>query len=98
MPRMKPEDLIRIASLAKIRLTEEEIAKYTKDLNDIVEYAEALKQVNIDNAVPMVSPLNFNTPFRQDVAKDSLTQEQALHAASQVQDGHFRVPRTVSAD
>ena len=96
---MKPEDLVRIASIAKIRLTGEEVERYTKDLNDIVEYAEALKKIDISGVEPMVSPLvGLKTPLRQDAVKPSLTQEQALKGAKYTESGHFKVPKTISGD
>jgi aspartyl-tRNA(Asn)/glutamyl-tRNA(Gln) amidotransferase subunit C len=92
---MKAEDVKRVANLARIRLTDEEITKYTNDLNDIVEYAETLKCVDISGVQPMVSPLTVAIPLRQDVAQPSLGQKATLQAASQTKNGHFKVPRTI---
>jgi aspartyl-tRNA(Asn)/glutamyl-tRNA(Gln) amidotransferase subunit C len=92
---MKHDDLVRVASLARIKLTSEEIEKYTKDLNDIIDNAEALKSINIDGVQPMVSPLSTTMPLRADEALPALGQAATLAAASQVKDGHFRVPRTI---
>lgn len=96
---MQPEDLVKIADLAKIRLTDEEIVRYTKDLNDIVQYAQALKKVNTDGVEPMISPLvGMPTPVRDDLVKASLTQEEALKGALYTEAGHFKVPKTIAGD
>jgi aspartyl-tRNA(Asn)/glutamyl-tRNA(Gln) amidotransferase subunit C len=85
-----------VADLAKIKLTPDEIEKYTKDLNAIVEYAETLKKVDITGVEPMFSPnVHEGTPLRQDAVKVYLTQSEALSGSNEVEAGHFRVPRTV---
>jgi aspartyl-tRNA(Asn)/glutamyl-tRNA(Gln) amidotransferase subunit C len=90
------KDIMYVADLAKIKLDEGEIKKFTSDLNDIVEYAAMLKEVDVTGVEPMYSPnLDEGTPEREDVAKFSLTQSEALAASIYVDNGHFRVPKII---
>jgi aspartyl-tRNA(Asn)/glutamyl-tRNA(Gln) amidotransferase subunit C len=90
------KDIMYTADLAKIKLDEGEIKKFTTDLNDIVEYAAMLKDVDVTGVEPMYSPnLDEGTPEREDIAGGSLTQNKALSASRYVDRGHFRVPKII---
>jgi aspartyl-tRNA(Asn)/glutamyl-tRNA(Gln) amidotransferase subunit C len=89
-------DIAYVADLAKIKLDEGEVKKFTSDLNDIVEYAAMLKEVDVTGVEPMYSPnLTEGTPEREDTVKFSLTQSEALAASQYVDRGHFRVPKII---
>lgn len=90
------DDLMYVKDLAKIELSEDEIARYTSDLDAIVQYAAMLQEVDVTGVDPMYTPiLDTGMPFRQDVAEPGLTQEEALNQAKDVDAGHFRVPKTI---
>jgi len=90
------EDLLKVASIAKINLNEQETEQFTADLNAIVGYAVRLQNVDITGIEPMVSPISGrSTPLKEDIVEPSLSQADALKEASQVEAGHFRVPKTI---
>ena len=94
--RMKREDLLKIAALAKINLNEQEIERFIADLNAIVDYAARLQKADVTNVEPMVYPIFGQiTPFKEDIVMRSLSQADALKEASQTEAGHFRVPKTI---
>ncbi len=94
--RIAREDLLKVAALAKINLNEQEIERYTADLNAIVDYAASLQKVDVTGVEPMVSPIaGQSTPLREDAVMPSLSQADALKEASQIEAGHFRVPKTI---
>ena len=94
--RIKHTDLLKAASLAKINLNEQEIEQYAADLNAIINYAECLKEIDVADIEPMISPImGQSTPMREDLVAPSLSQANALKEASQVEAGHFRVPKTI---
>lgn len=82
----------RIALLARLELTEEEIEKYTKQLNDILLYMEKLNQIDTKNIEPLSHPFFTKTVFREDKVKPSLPQEKAVENAPQSAKGFFKVP------
>ena len=90
------ESLLKVAALAKISLNEQEIERYTTDLNVIVGYAARMQKIDVANVEPMVSPiLGQATPLKEDLVMQSLSQADALKGASQTEAGHFRVPKTI---
>ena len=93
---MKREALLKIADLAKINLNEQETERFVADLNAIVDYAARLQKVDVTDVEPMVYPIFGQiTPLKEDVVMPSLSQADALKEASQIEAGHFRVPKTI---
>jgi len=49
MAKITKEDIIKIADLAKIELTEDEIIKFTKDMDDIIDFVDQLSEVDVSD-------------------------------------------------
>ena len=84
----------RLGWLARIKLTEEEKEKFTKQLNSILDYFETLDEVEAD-VQPTHHVLGLTNVFREDVAKKSISQEDALANAPKKERGYFKGPRIV---
>jgi len=89
------EEVKHIALLARLELNEEEIEKYTRQLNDILMYMEKLNQVDTKNVEPLSHPFFTKTVFRDDLVKPSLSQEKAIENAPEKAKGFFKVPRII---
>ena len=83
-------DIQKYASLARIRLTGEEQAKYQKDLEEILGHVAELTKVNTDGVEPMTGGTELRNVFR----KDALT-ERDVFAPSfpQESNSHLKVPK-----
>ena len=67
---------LKIASLAKLELTEQEIKEYSKYLNNILKWMEELKEVDVSNVQPVTSVTKNNLYEREDTAyKNTVEQE-----------------------
>lgn len=84
-------DVEHIAELAKLALTPDEIEQYRRQLSDILEHFETLKQVDTSSVPPTASVLPLRTVMRADQVRPSLPTEDALANAPDQQDGFFRV-------
>ncbi len=71
-------DVAYIARLAKIELTEEETAKFSDDLNQVLEYVAQLEKWDTDNIEPMYHPLPIYDAVRKDEPGQSLSNDEAL--------------------
>lgn len=89
------EEVERIADLARLGLDEDEIDQFAEELSEVLRYAESLKEVPTDDVEPSIHPTSFVNVLRPDVVRPSLTKEQVLANAPDVEDGHFRVPRVL---
>ncbi|MGQ9873757.1 MAG: Asp-tRNA(Asn)/Glu-tRNA(Gln) amidotransferase subunit GatC [Chloroflexus sp.] len=80
-----------VARLARIALSDEEIALMQAQLSAILDYIEMLQEVDVNNVPPTAQVTGLTTVWRPDVVGEMLTQEQALANAPDQQDGMFRV-------
>ncbi|MNN92319.1 Aspartyl/glutamyl-tRNA(Asn/Gln) amidotransferase subunit C [compost metagenome] len=81
-----------MAKLARLHLSPEEEAKLTEQMNAILQYAEKLNELDTENVKPTTHVLQVSNVMRDDVVKESLSQEEALLNAPEDEDGHFKVP------
>jgi aspartyl-tRNA(Asn)/glutamyl-tRNA(Gln) amidotransferase subunit C len=96
---IKEEDIKKIAKLAHLEITEEEVALYTPQMASIVGYVEQLNELDTENIEPAVGGLTpegeATDTRREDIPQGSLGQELALDQAPTATDGHFRVPKVL---
>ena len=92
-------DVRKVAKLAHLEITDEEIKLYTPQMADIVSYIEQLNELDTDNIEPMLGGLTDEgkktDADRDDSIKTSLGQESALSEAPTAVAGHFQVPKVL---
>ena len=87
---------LKIASLAKLELTEQEIKEYSKYLNNILKWMEELKEVDVSNVQPVTSVTKNNLYEREDIAyKNTVEQEKILLNAPEKVGEYFTVPKVI---
>jgi len=86
------EEVIHIARLARLELTDREIERYQQQLSSILEYADRLKAVDTSQIPPTSSVLPARSRFREDSPIDSLAVDQVLKNAPQSEKNQFKVP------
>lgn len=88
-------DIKYVANLARIRLTDKEIKRFSKQLEDILKYIDKLKELNITDIQPTSHVLGLKNIFRDDVAKPSLNSEEVLKNAPERKENFFKVPKVI---
>ena len=93
----KPSDLDvgYVARLARINLSEAEAKVFQKQLDDVLQYVEKLRQADISDVEPAAHALPIFNVFREDTPRDWFTAEQALSNAPRKANGLFIVPKVV---
>jgi aspartyl-tRNA(Asn)/glutamyl-tRNA(Gln) amidotransferase subunit C len=86
-------DIAKVASLARIALTEEELDQYAAQLGVILEHAERVQALPTEGVEPTSHPLPMVNGFRPDEVVECLERDSFLGEAPDSQDGQFRVPR-----
>lgn len=89
---LTPDDAASVALLARLKLSDEELAVYTSQLGTILEYVEMLDEVDTADVEPMVHAVELANVFREDVSRDSLPREAALANAPRTDGRYFLVP------
>lgn len=86
------EEVIHIARLARLELTDSEIERYQQQLSSILEYADRLKAVDTSQIPPTSSVLPARSRFRDDSPLESLSVDQVLKNAPLSEKDQFKVP------
>ena len=89
------KEVQKIATLARIRLSAEEVPHYAKEINGILKWIEQLGEVNTDGVAALSSVSEQVLPWRADVVNDGGIQEQILKNATNAQYGCFAVPKVI---
>ncbi|MGQ9461768.1 MAG: Asp-tRNA(Asn)/Glu-tRNA(Gln) amidotransferase subunit GatC [Candidatus Fervidibacter sp.] len=89
------EEVMHVALLARLELSEEEIERYTWELNRVLEHIEKLKELDIEGVEPTSHAVPLSNVFRPDEPGEPLPREEVLKNAPDAVDGYFRVPRVV---
>lgn len=92
MTNITSERIKKIADAVRISISEDEAEKYMEQISSIIEYAGKLSELNTDDVQPTTHGIVLENVMRDDIPKQSISQEEALGNASEVEDGHFKVP------
>ena len=86
-------DIAKVANLARLALSDEELEAYGAQLQDILEHAERVQALPTEGVEPTSHPLPLVNGFRRDVVTPCLDRDEVLAQAPDAVDGQFRVPR-----
>lgn len=95
--KLDRETVVKVASLARLKLTDREIDDYTGKLGQVLGYIQMLDEVPTDDVEPMVHAIELRNVFRDDVVQPSLPREQALANAPKTDGKCFLVPQILDA-
>jgi aspartyl-tRNA(Asn)/glutamyl-tRNA(Gln) amidotransferase subunit C len=96
---LSQDEVGRIAQLARLALSGDELTLFARQLAGILEYVEQLRQVDTSGVEPTSHPLALTAALRDDQLRPSLDRHEALRAAPEPDDeaGLFKVPRVLGA-
>lgn len=89
------ETVAKIANLARIEVSEDELESTMGELNNILDWVEQLSEVNTDGVDAMTSVVAADLPRREDKVTDGGYREQVLKNAPSTEHGFFAVPKVI---
>lgn len=92
------EQVRKVAQLARLELSANDLAMMQKQLSAILDYVDQLQQLNTDGVEPMAHPLPVQNVFREDVPIPSLPVDAALSNAPTRMGDYFAVPAVFDTD
>ena len=95
---LTPDDVAGLARLARIELTEEELAQLAPQLDVILESVAHVSDVAAEDIPPTSHALPLTNVFREDVVRPSLPLADVLAAAPAQEQDRFRVPRILGEE
>lgn len=93
--RFRKEEIQKIAILAKLKFSDDEIKKFTDQFNEIVEYFNKLNKINTDNIEPLSHPIEIFSNLREDQLNKSIDINDALLNAPDRDEQFFLVPKVI---
>ena len=96
MSKLTREDILKLARLARLRLSDEEVVSYQHDLSAIIDYITILESVDTTGLEPTYQVTGLTNITRKDELIDyKITQAELLKNVPQVQDGLIKVRRMI---
>ncbi len=89
------EDAARIARLARLAPSQEKLETFAGQLGDILAYMDVLAEVDVSDTAPLYSPVERETPFREDEAVRRRAREEILANAPETDGAFFITPKIV---
>ena len=93
------DDVLKIAELARLELTDVETASFTTQLDSILNYIDKLNELDTTNVEPMCHSIatrdDMEHALRDDVVLPSLGQQVAVENAPDKEAGYFKVPKVI---
>ncbi len=90
-----PEEVRRLATLARLRFTPDEEQKLAGEMTRIIGYIDQLEEVDVEGVEPLLHVLDLENVFRPDVPDQRITREQALANAPKSDGDYVRVPKVI---
>jgi aspartyl-tRNA(Asn)/glutamyl-tRNA(Gln) amidotransferase subunit C len=92
MAAISRDDVLHVAHLARLHLTDDEVDRMQEQLSNILEAIETLRDVDTSHVGPTASVNQLENVMREDIARPGLTREAALANAPLRDDPFLRVP------
>ncbi|TMW71117.1 Asp-tRNA(Asn)/Glu-tRNA(Gln) amidotransferase subunit GatC [Alteribacter natronophilus] len=92
MERITKSQIKHVAHLARLEFSDHEVEMFSEQLDQIINFAEQLNELDTDNVVPTSHVFDVRNVLREDEVKPSLSQEEALENAPAQKDGQMKIP------
>ena len=90
--RITRAECAHVAALARLELTDEELDRFTGQLDELLDHVAEVEALDIDELAPTMHPLGIPNWLRPDTPGEVLDSDEVLAQAPSVEDGQFRVP------
>lgn len=92
---LSESDVRHVALLARLALTDEQVASFGEDLNSILGHIDEISRLDLEGVEPTAHPLDVVNVTRPDVVKPGLSRERALLNAPESDGTAFVIPQIV---
>ncbi|MFA5303756.1 MAG: Asp-tRNA(Asn)/Glu-tRNA(Gln) amidotransferase subunit GatC [Candidatus Nanoarchaeia archaeon] len=89
------EKVRHVAKIARINLTEEEVDKFSRQLNDVIESFAILDELDVEEIAPSFHPIRTENILRDDEVKKCLKKDEIFKLACHKENDYFKAPKIV---
>ena len=94
--RISEQDVHQAARLSRLRLSDEQVQRFTKQLGDVLDYVAKLNELDLEADEPLAAAVDLTNVLRDDAEKAGMTVEAALINAPQSVGPFFKVPKVLA--
>ncbi|NLI67560.1 MAG: Asp-tRNA(Asn)/Glu-tRNA(Gln) amidotransferase subunit GatC [Bacilli bacterium] len=95
MMELTKEEIQKVAENARLHLTDEEVEKYTKTTNEMINHVQKLLELNTDDVEPTTHGNTVKDVLRNDIPKRWEDRDQIFKNAPDHEDNQFKVPALI---
>ena len=92
---ISPEEVLKIANLARLKIDQDEVEQYAKDLSKIISLVEQMNTVDTKDITPMAHPLDVTQRLREDRVTEENQLEKFQTIAPRAEKGLYLVPKVI---
>ena len=96
--KISEHEVKKIAELSRLSLTNEELKKRTKDMNNILDYMDTLNEIDTENVEELYNVHDMNNSLREDNYESSLDKKDVLANSPNSNSDYIEVPLTVKKE
>lgn len=89
------EEILHIAKLSDLKIAENEIDEYAKNLEEILDFMKVLDSVNTENIENSIGDINNVNVFRKDEIKEFKDKKRLLQNAPEKENNMFKIPKVI---
>jgi len=88
-------DVKRVAEIARIELSDEEVEKFSRELEEIDRMFSIIREIDVSNVEPAFHPIEIKNVFRDDVPGRSVDRSVVMKNVAEEENGYIKGPRIV---
>lgn len=92
MARITRDEVLHVARLARLELSDDEVTKFQEQLSDILEAVSKVSELDLSDVPPTAHPLQIANAWAEDEPRPCLTLDEVFANAPDRDDDHFRTP------
>ena len=92
MAGISRDEVLHVARLARLELTDEEVSKFQEQLSAIIDAISKVSELDLSDVPPTAHPLEIANTWAEDEPRPSLSTADAFANAPEREDGYFKVP------
>lgn len=92
------EQVRHVAKLSRLAIPDDQLPRFTQQLESILEYVEQIKQADVEGVEPMAHAVRLTNVFRDDTPQPALSTQEVLSNAPETDGPFFKVPKVIGED
>ena len=92
---ISPEEVLKIANLARLQIKQDEVEQYATDLSNIINLVEQMNAVDTKDILPMAHPLDATQRLREDKVTEENQRDKFQAIAPSAEKGLYLVPKVI---